>query len=216
MEVMSDAAKRELHDLVDSLPSSEVVPARRYLEFLRDQSDPQTHLDHGGEMDAEDEEKLRVSLKRGLDQARRGEGRPVEEFLAELKEHGGSEALPHYVEGRLAIAEEALSRAAALRGDLFTMHDAAAYALETVRELRAQWAFGAHPALEASSVEGLAIVEGGLRSEGGPLFLGGLAIDADSAQVRRVAEYRLNFATVYVASGDRSSLREIADAAGSA
>ena len=136
------------------------------------------------------------------------------EVLAEFKEHGGSEAPPRYVEGRLAIAEEALSRAAALRGDLFTTHDAAAYALETVRELRAQWAFGAHPALEASSVEGLAIVEGGLRAEGGPLFLGGLAIDADSAQVRRVAEYRLNFATVYVASGDRSSLREIADAAG--
>ena len=40
MEVMSDTAKKELHDLVDALPASEVVPARRYLEYLRQQADP--------------------------------------------------------------------------------------------------------------------------------------------------------------------------------
>lgn len=34
------AARRHLHDLVDSLPPGELQSARRYLQFLRDMTDP--------------------------------------------------------------------------------------------------------------------------------------------------------------------------------
>ncbi len=37
-------------------------------------------------MDTGEREKLHASLERGLAEARRGEGRPVEEYLAELGE----------------------------------------------------------------------------------------------------------------------------------
>jgi hypothetical protein len=87
METMSDAAKKELHQLVDSLPESELHAARQYLVFLRDEgTDPYAHLERDDEMDAEEREKLHASLERGLAEARRGEGRPVEEFLAEFEE----------------------------------------------------------------------------------------------------------------------------------
>ena len=47
MQVMSDAAKKELHELVDALPVSEVRAAHRYLEFLSQQADPvQVALDN--------------------------------------------------------------------------------------------------------------------------------------------------------------------------
>jgi len=37
---MSNTARKDLHDLIDALPPGEVQAARRYLEFLRDASDP--------------------------------------------------------------------------------------------------------------------------------------------------------------------------------
>lgn len=40
MEVMNNAAKKDLYELVDALPESELKAARRYLEFLKAQSDP--------------------------------------------------------------------------------------------------------------------------------------------------------------------------------
>ena len=42
---MSNAARKDLHDLVDALPPGEEQAARRYLEYLRDASDPFAHLD---------------------------------------------------------------------------------------------------------------------------------------------------------------------------
>lgn len=39
MVVMSNATKKELHDLVDSLPDIKVQAARSYLEFLRQHGD---------------------------------------------------------------------------------------------------------------------------------------------------------------------------------
>ena len=145
--------------------------------------------------------------------------RRAKDAVAELKEHGGGIARPPYLQGRLAIAEEALLRAEDLGDDFFRMHDAVVYALDTTEELRAQWAFGrvsfgGPGAVEAPSLKDLLSVEGGLRAEAGPVFLGGLAIDADAAQLGRVAEFRLNFATVYAGPGESSFLREIAEQAG--
>ncbi len=86
MDVMSDAAKKELHDLVDALPESELHAARRYLVFLRDEgTDPYADLEYDGEMDEEEREKLHASLERGMEQMRAGQGRPAEELLSRLR-----------------------------------------------------------------------------------------------------------------------------------
>jgi len=72
---------------VDRLPDDELKAARRYLEFLEEQgTDPYAHLDNADELDDEERKKLHASLKRGIEEAKAGRGRPVEEFLAELKE----------------------------------------------------------------------------------------------------------------------------------
>ncbi len=141
------------------------------------------------------------------------------EAVAKLGEHAGGAAPPPYIEGRLAIATAALARAEESSNDLFSRHDAALYALHTTEELRARWALGTVSldgpgASEAPSLEGLASAEGGLRVAEGPVFLGGLAVHADAAQAGRVAEYRLNFATVYAGPGESALVREIAEAAG--
>ena len=88
MEVMSDAAKKELHDLVDALPESEVVPARRYLEYLRDQSDPSAHLeepDPFADMPDEERARLHAVIAQSREDAKAGKGIPAEEVLRELK-----------------------------------------------------------------------------------------------------------------------------------
>jgi hypothetical protein len=89
MEMMSDAAKKELHDLVDTLPASEVAPARRYLEFLRE---------HGSNSDAQQDEhdpfagisdEERARLHAALEQSERefasGRAIPVEDVQRELR-----------------------------------------------------------------------------------------------------------------------------------
>jgi hypothetical protein len=43
--LVSNAARQELHALVDALPASEEQAARRYLKHLRDASDPYASLD---------------------------------------------------------------------------------------------------------------------------------------------------------------------------
>jgi hypothetical protein len=42
---LSNTARKDLHALVDAVPASEEQAARRYLEDLRDASDPYTSLD---------------------------------------------------------------------------------------------------------------------------------------------------------------------------
>jgi len=84
--MMSSALKNEIHALVDRLPEDELKAARRYLEYLRDASDLYVHLDEADDLDDEERKKLHASLKRGIEQAKAGLGRPAEEFLAELKE----------------------------------------------------------------------------------------------------------------------------------
>ena len=84
--MMSSALKNEVHALVDRLPDDELKAARRYLEYLRDASDPYAHLDQADELDDEERARLHASLARGMAQAKAGKGRPVEDFLAEMKE----------------------------------------------------------------------------------------------------------------------------------
>jgi len=84
--MMSSALKNEVHALVERLPDDELKAARRYLEYLRDAGDPYAHLDTADELDDEERARLHASLKRGMEQAKAGKGRPVEEFLAELNE----------------------------------------------------------------------------------------------------------------------------------
>jgi hypothetical protein len=83
--VMSSALKQEVHALVDRLPDDELKAARRYLEYLRDASDPYAHLDEVDDLDEAEREKLHQSLERGIAEARAGQGRPAREFLAELR-----------------------------------------------------------------------------------------------------------------------------------
>ena len=48
--------------------------------------DVEDYADPGDDLDDAERERLHASLRRGLAQARAGKTRPVEEFLAELKE----------------------------------------------------------------------------------------------------------------------------------
>ena len=43
--MVSNTPRKDLHELVDALPPGEEQAARRYLEYLRDASDPFAHLD---------------------------------------------------------------------------------------------------------------------------------------------------------------------------
>jgi hypothetical protein len=83
--MMSSALKNELHALVDRLPKDELKAARRYLEYLRDASDPYAHLDEADELDESEREQLHQSIERGLADMRAGRGRPAKEVLAELR-----------------------------------------------------------------------------------------------------------------------------------
>ena len=88
MGAMSNAAKEALHELVDALPQSETQAARRYLEYLRDLSDPYVQLDDGDPFaDMPDDE--RVRLHAALDRAEKeiadGKGIPAAALLRELR-----------------------------------------------------------------------------------------------------------------------------------
>ena len=86
---MSNALKKKLHTLVDTLPDDELPAARRYLEFLRDQgSDPYAHLDDDDGLDEHERQRLHDSIQRGLEQMSAGEGRPASEVLADLRSRG--------------------------------------------------------------------------------------------------------------------------------
>lgn len=90
---MSSSLKQALHSLLDALPEEELLAARRYLEFLKDQgSDPYAHLDHEDDLeddlDEEERARLQASIQRGLDQVNAGLGRPAAEVLADLRSRG--------------------------------------------------------------------------------------------------------------------------------
>jgi hypothetical protein len=85
---MGNTAKKELHDLVDALPPAEAQAARRYLEYLRDSSDPYALLDgrdpFESMLDGERAE-LHAALERAEAEIAAGKGTAAGEFLRELR-----------------------------------------------------------------------------------------------------------------------------------
>ena len=73
---MNSAEKKELYELIDGLPEPQVPEARRYLRYL--------HEPRGAEREA-----LNRVLEVSLEQARRGDVRPIEEVQAELRRRFG-------------------------------------------------------------------------------------------------------------------------------
>ena len=85
---MSGAAKKDLHELVDALPLNEVQAARRYLEYLRDLSDPYASLDSGDPFDGmpdDERSRLHAALDRSEKEFAEGKGIPAEVVLRELR-----------------------------------------------------------------------------------------------------------------------------------
>jgi hypothetical protein len=88
MRATSNAARKELHELVDTLPQKETLAARRYLEYLRDLSDPYAYLDHGDpfdDMPAEERARLHAALDQAEQEFAAGKGIPADMLLRELR-----------------------------------------------------------------------------------------------------------------------------------
>jgi len=84
---MSNAARQELHALVDALPVSEEQAARRY-EVLRDASDPYASLDKVEPLlDLADDERARLhaSLRQAEDEIAAGKSVAAEDLVRELR-----------------------------------------------------------------------------------------------------------------------------------
>ncbi len=85
---MSNAARRDLHALIDALPAGEEQAARRYLEHLQDASDPYASLDKVEPLvDMADGERARLhaSLRQAEDAVAAGRTVSAEEFVRELR-----------------------------------------------------------------------------------------------------------------------------------
>lgn len=85
---MSNAARKDLHALVDALPASEEQAARRYLEYLRDASDPYASLDKVEPLqDLSDAEraKLHALLLQAEEEIATGKSVPAADVLRELR-----------------------------------------------------------------------------------------------------------------------------------
>jgi hypothetical protein len=85
---MSSAGRKDLHALVDALPAGGEQAARRYLEYLRDTSDPYASLDKVEPLqDLSDDERARLhaSLRRAEDEIAAGQSVPAEDLQRELR-----------------------------------------------------------------------------------------------------------------------------------
>jgi hypothetical protein len=85
---MSNTARKDLHALVDALPASEEQAARRYLEYLRDASDPYASLDKVEPLqDLADEERARLhaSLRQAEGELAAGKSVSAADVLRELR-----------------------------------------------------------------------------------------------------------------------------------
>lgn len=77
---MSTPSREELHGLVDALPESEVVAARRYLEYLRDLGSAPF-----ADLPDEERERLHAVLRESRAQHDQGLGIPADEALRRLR-----------------------------------------------------------------------------------------------------------------------------------
>jgi hypothetical protein len=85
---MSNTARKDLHALVDALPASEEQAARRYLEYLRDASDPYASLDRVDPfagMTDDDRVRLHASLRKAEAEIAAGKSTPAEDLVRELR-----------------------------------------------------------------------------------------------------------------------------------
>lgn len=85
---MSDASRKELHELVDALPPGEEQAARRYLEYLRDASDPYAKLDRVeplGNLDDEERARLDAALRQAEEEIAAGSSIGAADLLRELR-----------------------------------------------------------------------------------------------------------------------------------
>jgi len=85
---MRNTARDDLHALVDALPPGEAQAARRYLEYLRDLSDPYAHLDGRDPFESmpdQERSELHASLEQAESEIAAGKGIPVSEVLRELR-----------------------------------------------------------------------------------------------------------------------------------
>lgn len=85
---MSTPARKDLHDLVDALPPGEEQAARRYLEYLRDASDPYASLDKVDPLAAlpdDERAKLHASLREAEAEIAAGQAVPADVVLRELR-----------------------------------------------------------------------------------------------------------------------------------
>lgn len=85
---VSNANRKTLHELVDALPPGEEQAAQRYLEYLRDASDPFAHLDRVdpfADMSVSDREKLHASLERAEEEIAAGRSIPAEDVVRKAR-----------------------------------------------------------------------------------------------------------------------------------
>jgi hypothetical protein len=85
---MSSTARKDLHALVDALPASEEQAARRYLEYLRDASDPYASLDRVdpfADMADDERARLHASLQRAEEEIASGDSTSAEDLVRELR-----------------------------------------------------------------------------------------------------------------------------------
>jgi hypothetical protein len=85
---VSNTARKDLHELVDALPPGEEQAARRYLEYLRDASDPFAHLDRAdpfADMPDGERAKLHDALDRAEKEIAAGSSISAEDLLRELR-----------------------------------------------------------------------------------------------------------------------------------
>lgn len=84
---MSNTARKDLHELVDALPPGEEQAVRRYLEYLRDASDPFAYLDKAdpfADMPDGERAKLHEALDRAEKEIAAGSSVSAEDLLREL------------------------------------------------------------------------------------------------------------------------------------
>jgi hypothetical protein len=85
---MSNAVRKELHELVDALPPGEEQAARRYLEYLRDASDPYAPLDRAemfGDLNDAERARLHGALRQAEDEIAAGKSVAAADVLRELR-----------------------------------------------------------------------------------------------------------------------------------
>jgi hypothetical protein len=85
---MSNAARKDLHELVDALPPGEEQAARRYLEYLRDASDPYAHLDRVdafADMSDAERAELHASLRKAEEEIAAGRTTSAQDLVRELR-----------------------------------------------------------------------------------------------------------------------------------